>query len=58
MISARFLSYEINRRVNQKMVEYNIENLYDKIHYLTNQGYYGKYILEYYSQVEIEELSD
>lgn len=58
MISARFLSYEINRRVNQKMVEYNIENLYDKIHYLTNQRYYGKYILEYYSQVEIEELSD
>lgn len=58
MISARFLSYEINRRVEQKMAEYNLECLYDKIQYLTNQGYYGRYILEHYSQREIEELSD
>ena len=58
MISARFLSYEINRRVDQKMTEYKLDCLYDKIQHLTNQGYYGAYILEHYSKIEIEELED
>lgn len=58
MISTRFLSYDIYQRVDKKMKEYNITTFYDKIKFLTKQGYYGSYILEHYSQYEIEELSN
>lgn len=58
MISARFLSYDIEQRVDEKMKQYSIDSFYDKIQYLTKQGYYGSYILEHYLQQEIEELSN
>lgn len=56
MIAARFLSYEINLKIDQKMKLNEIYSLYQKILKLTNQGYYGAYILESYSKEEIEEL--
>lgn len=56
MISARFLKYDIEQKVNEKMKYHKINSFYDKIQYLTKQGYYGSYILEHYLHHEIDEL--
>lgn len=58
MISARFLTYDIDQRVDQKMQAVNCCSFYDKINYLTREGYYGAYILEHYSKLEIDQLSE
>ncbi|MEG0276761.1 MAG: ribonucleoside-diphosphate reductase subunit alpha [Coprobacillus sp.] len=57
MISARFLTYDIHQRVNQKMLQYQINTFADKIEYLTKENYYGAYILENYTHQQINELS-
>lgn len=56
-ISARFLTYDIHQRVNQKMNEYQIVTFAEKIEYLTKENYYGSYILENYTHQQINELS-
>lgn len=58
MIAARFLSYDISKRVTNQMALNNISSFYDKIQILTEQGYYGTYLLENYLPNEIEELGD
>lgn len=58
MISAQFLSYDIEQRVDEKTKQCNLDSFYDKIQYLTKQGYYGSYILEHYLQHEIDELGN
>ena len=55
-IAARFLSHSLNKEIDKKMTASGINNLYDKIVYLTKEGLYGKYILEEYSKEEILEL--
>lgn len=54
-IAARILLFSFNRTLKQKMGEEAIYSLYDKIKFLTNEGLYGKYILENYSKKEIDE---
>ena len=57
MISARFLNYQIHKTIKEKMQQLNISSFYEKIKYLTNEGYYGRYILENYTKADIDELS-
>lgn len=56
MISARFLTYDIGKRVDKKMQDLNLCSFYERIYYLTQQGYYGAYILENYTPIEVEQL--
>lgn len=56
LISARFLTYDINQKVDKKMNALNLHTFYDKINYLTKQGYYGGYILENYTFIQVEQL--
>lgn len=46
MISARFLTYDVNQQVDQKMNTAGRYTFYERINYLAQQGYYGQYILE------------
>lgn len=55
-ITARFLTYDIHYRIDEKMNFINIHSFYDKLVYLTKENYYGDYILEYYSQQQVREL--
>lgn len=55
-ITARFLTYEIHQRIDEKMKFINIHSFYDKLVYLTKENYYGDYILEHYSQQQVREL--
>ncbi|MBS5113917.1 MAG: ribonucleoside-diphosphate reductase subunit alpha [Coprobacillus cateniformis] len=57
MISARFLNYQINKVIDGKMQQLEISSFYEKIEYLTKEGYYGSYILENYTKEDIDELS-
>lgn len=57
MISARFLNYQIHKTIKEKMQQLKISSFYEKIKYLTNEGYYGRYILENYTKADIDELS-
>ena len=57
MISARFLNYQVHKTIKEKMQQLNISSFYEKIKYLTNEGYYGRYILENYTKADIDELS-
>lgn len=56
MISARFLSYEIDQSINERMKKEGVSSFYEKIAALTKQRYYGKYLLEHYRSFEIDEL--
>lgn len=56
IISARFLSYQINKEVNSKMEAIQIHSLFQKITKLIELNYYGKYLLEYYDEKKINQL--
>ena len=55
-IAARFLSDQIKQRVDTYFKEKKVNDYYDRIVYYTDNGYYGKYLLETYKKEEIEEL--
>lgn len=57
MIAGRFLVYDIICQVQCRNEMLGISTFYQKIQYLTQEGYYGNYILEHYQSDEIEELS-
>ena len=57
-IAARILFVSFIRKFNQTMREYKINSFYDKIVFLTEKGLYGKYILEYYTKEEIDEIEE
>ena len=54
-VAGRLLSYTFHKEL--KVVEKNLhlDNLYEKLSYLTKEGLYGSYILENYSSKEIKE---
>lgn len=54
-IAARILMYKFNRDLSERLKSLNIKTFYEKIKYLTDQGLYGKYILENYTEEEINE---
>lgn len=56
MIAARLLMFAFERELREAEGSCEITTLYEKIVYLTEQGLYGKYILEYYMQEEIDEF--
>lgn len=53
MIAARLLSLRLRTEITMMENELGIRSLYDKIKYLTDEGLYGRYILENYSAQEI-----
>ena len=56
MISTRFLIFDIHQRVDQKMKSIQKHSFYEHISYLTQQGYYGAYILDKYTKEDIDTL--
>lgn len=57
MIAARFLAYRIEKNIAKYEHELHLENFYEKLVYLTEQHFYGDYILKNYSAQEIEEAA-
>lgn len=56
MIAARILFLSFERRLDETMKEYGICSFYEKIKFLTEEGLYGKYILEHYTKEELNEF--
>lgn len=52
-IAARFLSVQLHQEIVYKEKQHKLSNFYDKIVYLTKQGWYGSYILEHYQEEEL-----
>ena len=52
-IAARLLSYQQRQRLHELEEAHGIHSFYEKILYLTHEGLYGKYILENYTEEEI-----
>ncbi len=55
-IAARFLSLSISRQIKNEIRKYDIIDFYTKIKFLTENSLYGEYMLENYSQDDINEL--
>uniref|UniRef100_A0AB33J2H5 Ribonucleoside-diphosphate reductase n=1 Tax=Prevotella sp. GTC17254 TaxID=3236794 RepID=A0AB33J2H5_9BACT len=53
MISARLLSFQTNRSIEEEERKLGITTFYEKLRYLTDEGLYGSYILANYSKEEI-----
>ena len=56
-IAARFLSYDLDRRIDTEMDHLGIQSWYDKLSFLTREGYLGSYLLENYTRSDVEELA-
>ncbi|EGB93814.1 ribonucleoside-diphosphate reductase, alpha subunit [Clostridium sp. D5] len=56
MIAARVRMLSFQIQLNVQMEAFHIHSFYEKISWLTEQGLYGNYILEHYTQAEIEEF--
>lgn len=57
MIAARFLSLNILRRVESHTAGLHFSGWYEKLSWLTKEGYAGAFLLGNYSQSDVEELS-
>lgn len=55
-ISAKFYIYDLNLSIEEECIKYDIHDFKSKIKFLENNGLYGKYILENYSNDDIDEL--
>jgi len=55
-IAARLLAYNYKTNVAARMEAEGINNFYEKLNFLTEQGLYGRYILENYTAEEVREL--
>ena len=56
-IAARIYFLEFERALAARMADHGIDDLYEKIEYLTEEGLYGSYILQHYSREEILEAA-
>lgn len=54
-IAARLLSFKLNKEIGLFEDSKGLHSLYEKLSYLTNEHLYGSYILERYTQQEIEQ---
>lgn len=54
-IAARLLSFKLNKEIGVFEDSKGLHSLYEKLSYLTNEHLYGSYILERYTQQEIEQ---
>ena len=55
-IAARFMIHLINLKISLSEEKYGIVDFRSKVQYLSSAGLYGKYILESYSNKDLEEL--
>lgn len=55
-IAARFLALQIDKTIQSEMNKLNIFSFREKLRYLTRAGLYGQYMLEEYSDDDIDEL--
>lgn len=55
-IASRLLLMQLERTIQAEEQKLHLDSFYAKINYLTNEGLYGRYILEHYSKSDIEEL--
>lgn len=55
-IASRLLLMQLERTITREEQKLLLDGFYSKISYLTNEGLYGRYILEHYSKSDIEEL--
>lgn len=58
MIAARLLMLEFDRELEENRKKYQIHSFYENLKYLTDQGLYGAYILDAYSEEEVRRLSE
>lgn len=56
-IAARLLYFRFARNLQRETDKRNIHTLFDKLRYLTDEGLYGEYILDHYTQEEVEQAS-
>ena len=56
-IAARFLGLELRKGLEKVEEKYHLSGFYAKIKFLTEEGLYGRYILEHYTKEEIDELA-
>ena len=56
-IAARLLNFQLAEKQDKQAGISGIHSFYEKLCYLTNEGLYGSYILNSYSQQEIEEAA-
>ena len=57
MISARILSYRSEKKITRLEEEMGLRTFYRKVKYMTEEGLYGNYILQNYSEEEINEAA-
>lgn len=57
-IAARLLNFQLTEKQEKQAKILGIHSFYEKLRYLTNEGLYGSYILDSYSQQEIEEAAE
>ena len=57
MISARILSYRSEKNISRLEEEMGLRSFYRKLKYMTEEGLYGDYILQNYSEEEINEAA-
>ena len=53
-VAGRLYSFQNDLNIRRKMEGLQLQSLYDKLSYLTTEGYYGAYILESYTKAEID----
>ena len=56
-IAARLLNFQLTEKQEKQARISDIHSFYEKLRYLTNEGLYGSYLLDSYSQQEIEEAA-
>lgn len=56
-IAARVYFLEYQRNLATQMAQHGIDDFYEKIEYLTDEGLYGAYILQHYNREEILEAA-
>lgn len=56
-IAAQLLNFQLTEKQEKQARISDIHSFYEKLRYLTNEGLYGSYILDSYSQQEIEEAA-
>lgn len=54
-IAGRLLCFKLNKDIAAETNSLGVNSFYDKLHYLTDEGLYGDYILAAYSKEEINE---
>ena len=56
-IAAELFDFQLSKELQKVEAQWGLHSFYDKLWYLTQEGLYGKYILEHYSKEEIDEAA-